>query len=141
LIQSTLIKINNGSAVVGKTSQTISKVADGASRMAELVGEIAVASNEQAQGIAQISTAVSEMDKVVQTNAANSEESASAAEEMSVQARTMKSFVASLETMVNGNGRQKEERTSDTGSEPAISYQTERKVDSKSKRYLTTGIK
>jgi methyl-accepting chemotaxis protein len=124
LIQTTVIKINNGSAVVGKTSQNISRVADGASRMAELVSEITAASNEQAQGIEQISKAVSEMDKVVQQNAANSEESASAAEEMNVQAMTMKSFVASLAAMVSGNGSKREGRTVANGSDLEISYGT-----------------
>ena len=36
------------------------------------------------------------MDKVVQTNAANAEESASAAEEMNAQAENMKAFVGEL---------------------------------------------
>ncbi len=44
--------------------------------MGELVGEIAAASNEQAEGIQQVNTAVAEMDKVTQQNAATSEEMA-----------------------------------------------------------------
>jgi len=47
-----------------------------------LVGEIAAASQEQSQGIEQINKTVSEMEKVIQKNAANAEESASAAEEI-----------------------------------------------------------
>lgn len=47
------------------------------SKVGELVGEIAFASNEQAQGIEQINAAVSEMDQVTQQNAATAEESAS----------------------------------------------------------------
>ena len=103
LIQSTVLKINKGLAVVEKTSGNMSRVAQGASRMVEFVGEMTSSSNEQAQGLEQISIAVSEMDKVVQQNAANSEEAASAVEELKVQALKMKSFVTSLEAMVGGN--------------------------------------
>jgi len=53
--------------------------------VANLINEIATASIEQAQGIEQINKAVADMDKVVQQNAANAEESASVSEEMSAQ--------------------------------------------------------
>ena len=72
-------------------------------KIAQLVGEIAAASNEQAQGISQISKAVSEMDKVVQQNAASAEESASAAEELNAQAMQMREFVADINTLVQGS--------------------------------------
>ncbi len=71
-------------------------------KVGELVGEIAAASQEQAQGIEQINKAVAEMDKVVQQNAANAEESASASEEMNAQAEQMKGFVGELVVMVSG---------------------------------------
>jgi len=50
-------------------------VAVGAKKVAGLVGEIAAASAEQAQGVDQINRAVSGMDQVVQKNAASAEES------------------------------------------------------------------
>jgi len=70
------------------------------SRSSELIGEISAASQEQAQGIEQVNTAVSAMDKVVQRNAANAEESASVSEEMSAQAENLKEFVAGLVALV-----------------------------------------
>ena len=77
--------------------------------MHELVGEIAAASNEQAQGIDQVNISVSEMDKVVQHNAASAEQSASASEEMNAQAEQMKGFVYDLVALVGGsvNGAKK----------------------------------
>ena len=45
--------------------------------MEKIIGEIKTASCEQAQGIEQINKAITEMEKVVQKNAANAEESAS----------------------------------------------------------------
>ena len=102
LIEGTVKKIMEGSGVVQKTNTEFSEVPTSSARMGELVGEISAASVEQAQGIEQISKAVSEMDKVVQTNSANAEESASASEEMRAQAEQMKQFVAELVTMVEG---------------------------------------
>ncbi len=107
LIEGTVKRIKNGSEVVTRTNEAFAKVAVGAKKASELVGEIAAASQEQAQGIEQINRAVSEMDKVVQKNAASAEESASAAEEMNAQAETMKGFVSELVALVggsNGNG-------------------------------------
>jgi len=69
----------------------------------ELVVEIAAASQEQSQGIDQINRAVVEVDKVVQRNAANAEESASASAEMTARAGQMKEFVQDLTALVNGS--------------------------------------
>lgn len=106
LIQSTVVKINDGSVVVEKTGKDFSKIVDGSTKMAELAGEIAAASNEQALGIGQITKAVSEMDKVVQRSASDAEESAATSREMSEEARQMEGFVYNLEKMVNGSSKQ-----------------------------------
>jgi methyl-accepting chemotaxis protein len=72
----------------------------------DLVGEIAAASNEQAQGIGQVNIAVNEVDKITQQNAASAEESASASEEMSAQAEQMRAIVSELGTLVSGASEQ-----------------------------------
>ncbi len=109
LIETTVKKINDGTGLVSRTSDAFGEVTKNSDKVGELVGEIAAASNEQAQGIEQINKAVNEMDKVVQGNAANAEESASASEEMNAQATQMKSMVGGLIDMVgtNGNGKNK----------------------------------
>jgi methyl-accepting chemotaxis protein/carbonic anhydrase len=103
LIEGTVKKVNDGGDLVNKTNDAFSQVAKSAEKVGELVGEIAAASNEQAQGIGQVNTAVTEMDSVTQGNAANSEESAAAAEEMTAQAEQMKSYVEDLVAIVGGN--------------------------------------
>jgi methyl-accepting chemotaxis protein len=103
LIEGTIKKIKSGSEIVGQTNEAFEKLAGGSKKVAELVGEIAAASVEQAQGIEQINKAVSEMDRVVQQNAASSEESASAAEEMNAQAEQMKDYVKELMIIVGGS--------------------------------------
>jgi methyl-accepting chemotaxis protein len=103
LIEGTVKKVQEGGELVTRTNDAFSEVAKSAAKVGELVGEIAAASNEQAQGIGQVNTAVAEMDKVVQQNAANAEESASASEEMNAQAGQMKRMVDELVALVGGN--------------------------------------
>jgi methyl-accepting chemotaxis protein len=105
LIEGNSGKIRSSSELVGKANQTFEKVADKAKKARELVGEIAAASQEQAQGIDQVSTAMSEVDKVAQQNAASAEESASSSEEMDSQTRQMQSFVERLASVVGTGGR------------------------------------
>jgi len=106
LIEETVKKIRAGSNIVERTNQAFTKAASGSKKIADLVGEITVASYEQAQGIEQINKAISEMDRVVQLNAANAEESASAAEEMNAQAEQMKDYVEELVSVIRGNGNE-----------------------------------
>ncbi len=103
LIEATVKKVKNGSEIVTRTNDAFLKVASGSRKSGELVGEIAAASQEQAQGIEQVSKAISEMDRVVQQNAANAEESASASEEMNAQAESMKEYVQDLVAIVGGS--------------------------------------
>jgi methyl-accepting chemotaxis protein len=120
LIDGTVKKIRDGSELVDRTNDAFKRLAGSTGRAAQLVGDIAAASSEQAQGITQISTAVSEMDKVTQQNAANAEESASAAEEMSAQAAQMREVVDGLIALVGGAGRERrkaEPPVEDTGPE------------------------
>ena len=106
LIEGTVKRVNDGTAVVEKTNAEFTKVAESATKVGELVSEISAASKEQAQGIDEVNTAVTEMDKVTQQNAANAEESASAAEEMTAQAEEMKSYVNDLVALVGGKAGQ-----------------------------------
>jgi methyl-accepting chemotaxis protein len=103
IIEGTLQRVKEGSDLVEKTAKEFCEVAASVGRSSELVGEISVASLEQAHGIEQVNRAVSEMDKVVQQNAANAEESASASETMNSQACQLKDFVAELKSLVEGS--------------------------------------
>jgi len=103
LIEGTVKKIKDGSLLVTSTNDAFSEVAESAKKVGELVGEIAAASKEQAQGIEQVNKAVVDMDQVTQQNAANAEESASASEEMNAQAEQMMVFVNEMLAIVGGN--------------------------------------
>jgi methyl-accepting chemotaxis protein len=102
LIEGTVKKIADGAVLVKTTNESFNEVARNAEKVGDLIGEIAAASNEQAQGIEQVNIAVMEMDKVTQQNAATAEESASASEELNAQAEEMKGYVARLAGLVGG---------------------------------------
>ncbi len=102
LIEGAQKNADEGVAVTNEVAKSLKSIQEGAAKVASLINEITNATKEQATGLGQINTAVSEMDKVVQQNAANSEESASAAEELSAQALEVKNIVAELTAMVEG---------------------------------------
>jgi methyl-accepting chemotaxis protein len=102
LIDDNVRTIHESSNIAGRAGEAFHKVKDSSGRMSELIGEVAAASREQAQGIDQINKAVSDMDRVTQQTAANAEESGSAAEEMSAQAREMQAYVQRLRLLVAG---------------------------------------
>ena len=102
LIEGAVHKIKGGADLVNQTNNNFREVAESAKKIGELVGEIAAASKEQAQGLGQINQAMNQMDRLTQTNAATAEETASAAEEMNGQALHMKEFVADLTVVVGG---------------------------------------
>ncbi len=67
-------------------------------RTADLVREVAAASNEQSAGVAQINKAMTLVDQVTQRNASASEELASTAEEMAAQAEALQQTISFFTT-------------------------------------------
>ncbi|MEN6337299.1 MAG: methyl-accepting chemotaxis protein, partial [Phycisphaerales bacterium] len=102
MIEESVKNSKNGVDIATEVSKVLEEIVQSVGKTTDLVSEIAAASQEQAQGIDQVNTAVSQMDKVTQQNAANAEESASASEELSAQAESMKEIVGQLVAMVGG---------------------------------------
>jgi methyl-accepting chemotaxis protein len=102
LIEESVKNSQNGVAIAGEVSKVLEQIVGTVAKTTDLVGEIAAASQDQAQGIDQINTAVSQMDKVTQQNAANAEESASASEELSAQAESMTGVIQQMVGLVGG---------------------------------------
>jgi len=102
LIEEIVKKVDGGSELVSKTHEAFKKVMNFSIKIGDLINEISAASNEQARGVEQINEASALMDKLTQQNAANSEELASASEEMNSQAVQVKNFVEELVVLVNG---------------------------------------
>ncbi|MBF0527718.1 MAG: HAMP domain-containing protein [Deltaproteobacteria bacterium] len=89
LIENTVKKVETGSGVAERTSQSLRDIVAGVIKVSDLVGEIAASSNEQAQGIAEINTGLSQIEQVTTRNTTNAEETASAAVELSGQAAAL----------------------------------------------------
>jgi methyl-accepting chemotaxis protein len=107
-IEDAINKTTQGVQVSAKVAESLQQIITKARTVDDLVGEIAVACREQAQGISQVNTAVSQMDKVTQSNAASAEESASASEELNAQAAVQTEAVTQLLNLIG--------QTTDTGS-------------------------
>jgi methyl-accepting chemotaxis protein len=102
LIEESVQRAKEGKVVAGSAVEALQAIGGDVAQVADLLQGITKASEDQAQGVDQINTAVAQMDKVTQTNAAGAEESASASEELSAQAQTVRSMVAQLVQMVGG---------------------------------------
>lgn len=86
-------EINNGGEVASRTSEVLNVIVDQIKKTTDLVAGIAVASNEQAQGVAQVTVGLQQIDQVTQQNTAAAEESASAANEMTGMASQLQQLV------------------------------------------------
>ncbi|QTF09209.1 HAMP domain-containing protein [Brenneria izadpanahii] len=96
LIDDSVSRVNEGSSLVENAGATMEEIVSGVTRVTDIMGEIASASDEQSKGIAQVGVAVSEMDSVTQQNAALVEESATAAIALEEQARALNQAVAAF---------------------------------------------
>jgi methyl-accepting chemotaxis protein len=110
LIEESQQNAENGVTVSEEVGGILKEIGEGVEKVTQLVVEVSAASAEQSQGIEQINTAVAQMDQVTQSNAANAEQSASASEELSAQARELNDMVGVLVALVGtrnggGNGR------------------------------------
>jgi aerotaxis receptor len=74
--------VQSGSRLVDAAGATMKDIVVQVGRVAELIGEINTATQEQTTGIDQVSAAVTDLDRVTQQNAALVEESAAAAESL-----------------------------------------------------------
>jgi methyl-accepting chemotaxis protein len=93
MIQGSIQKATDGAEIANNTASALEKIVEGVAKTTIIISEIARSSNEQAMGIAQINTGLNQVSQVVQTNAATSEESAAASEELTGQAVLLKEMV------------------------------------------------
>jgi methyl-accepting chemotaxis protein len=87
-------KVEAGSKLVDSAGATMQDIVVSVQRVADLMGEIASASQEQSQGIAQVNATVTQMDDATQQNAALVEEAAAAAQSLQDQAGRLAQVVS-----------------------------------------------
>jgi methyl-accepting chemotaxis protein len=86
LIEGSVEKADNGMRIAEGTAEALNEIVTEISKCSNLISEIAVASNEQAQGVSQVNIGLQQIDQVIQQNTASAEESAATSEELSSQA-------------------------------------------------------
>lgn len=94
LIEDSVGRVEMGSTLVERAGETMDEIVNAVTRVTDIMGEIASASDEQSRGIDQVGLAVVEMDRVTQQNAALVEESAAAAAALEEQASRLTQAVA-----------------------------------------------
>ncbi len=94
LIRNSIRKVEKGSEISVQTSEVFNRIAEGAIENARMMDEIAASTAEQSQSVFQVSEALEQIDQVTQTNTANAEETASAAEELRGQSGKLRQVIS-----------------------------------------------
>lgn len=94
LIEETIQAVEQGTRLADETANTLAEVVESTKQVVAVVDDISQESNKQAVAIDQITEGIDQISSVVQTNAATSEESAAASQELSAQAEILKNLVA-----------------------------------------------
>ena len=102
MIEGSIKKTEVGTKIAEETSRALEEIVTGSTKVTDLIGEIASASKEQAQGIGQINQGLSQVDQVTQQVTANAEESASASEELSSQSLQLKQMLTKFRLKKQG---------------------------------------
>ena len=98
MIEDSVSRVDTGSVLVESAGETMNDIVNAVTRVTDIMGEIASASDEQRRGIEQVAQAVSQMDSVTQQNAGLVEEAASAAGQLATQADHLSACVAFFKT-------------------------------------------
>jgi methyl-accepting chemotaxis protein len=97
LIEGSIEKVRTGTQIADETGNSLLSMVEGIGNVAELVGEIDKASNEQATEIVQVSQGIEQVAQVIHQNSATAEESAAASEQLSGQAELLKNKLAEFQ--------------------------------------------
>ena len=89
LIGASVANVTEGCKLVDQAGSTMDEIVVGVRRVADLMREVTVASQDQTSGIEQVNQAVGQMDQVTQQNAALVEEAAAAAQSLEHQAQSL----------------------------------------------------
>ncbi len=110
----------HGVIVCSEVGSSLDEIGSGIEKVQGLVAQVNDASGEQAIGVSEVNKALEQIDQVTQGNAASAEETASASEELSAQARDMNEMVLGLVRIVRGTS---EKPVSDQGKTPKSWFQ------------------
>ena len=128
MIEGSMEKVETGREIAHKTAEALNAIVGDVSSVADIVANIAKASNEQKLALEQINQGVQQVSQVVQANSSTSEEAATASQNLNQQADIMRASVGKFRlsnsggSLYGGNGSsaiQKPDLTS-AGRQPAV---------------------
>ena len=128
MIEGSMEKVETGREIAHKTADALNAIVGDVSSVADIVANIAKASNEQKLALEQINQGVQQVSQVVQANSSTSEEAATASQNLNQQADIMRANVGKFRlsnsggSFYGGNGGsaiQKPDLTS-AGRQPAV---------------------
>ncbi len=94
LIESSIKAVESGVKFAKKTATSLDQIVSDCNDSSKLIGEITVATNDQATAVMQITQGVDQISTVVETNSATAQQTAAASEELSSQAEMLKRMVS-----------------------------------------------
>jgi methyl-accepting chemotaxis protein len=102
LIQESVEMSESGRQTMARVVQSIGSIVERTAQVRTLVDEVSLGAEEQARGADQIAKSIALMERITQPSAAGAEESASAGQELSAQADSMRDAVAQMEILIDG---------------------------------------
>lgn len=102
IIESNITLSENGAKIAQEVQQSVSEIDLQSKKVSDLLDEIAVATDEQAQGVSQINKAIAQMEIILSSNASTAEESAAASKALYEQTLNMNEIISRLSSAVNG---------------------------------------
>jgi methyl-accepting chemotaxis protein/methyl-accepting chemotaxis protein-1 (serine sensor receptor) len=100
LIEESIAKSQDGKSKVDQVAAAIRVIIGDASRVKTMVDEMSAGSAQQANDTGQIARAITQMEHVTQQTAANAEQGAAAAEELTAQSAALKEIMMRLSDLV-----------------------------------------
>ncbi|WP_081768721.1 methyl-accepting chemotaxis protein [Herbaspirillum sp. RV1423] len=94
LISDSVSKVDAGGELVDEAGATMGQIVTSVKHVADIMGEITAASQEQSTGIEEVNRAITQMDEITQQNAALVEQAAAAAESLQEQADVLAQAVS-----------------------------------------------
>jgi methyl-accepting chemotaxis protein len=117
LVRSGKIKVDEGTKRAQECGQVLDEIIKNVAVVNDMVGEIAVASTEQAQGVNEVTKAMQQLDEITHQNSLAAKKSAVISKTLKDQAWSLKDRVFQLEIEILGkssNGKQIENNDDDT---------------------------
>jgi len=93
LINDSIQKVDEGSRLVDESGETLVSIVTAVQKVSAIIGDISVASHEQATGIQQVNKAIAQMDHATQQNAALVEEVSAASQAMDQESRSLNKLI------------------------------------------------